>query len=313
MTAGQGVANGLRVGLIGAGVFGGYHAAKVAASGRAVLSGVHDGLADRSSLLAGRFGARHFGSAGDLMAASDAVIIATPATSHAALAGQALEAGCHVLAEKPLALSGEAALHLAALADANGLVLQAGHQERLVFAALGLWEVGEPPAAMRFTRNGLPPKDGRAMDVSVTWDLMIHDIDLACALAGPGGRVAEAAGRAAAGRLPDTVSARLLMGETDVFLSASRCAGRVERTVSLSYPSGIVDIDLVARKVSNMSAHRLNERFAEAVPDPLGAADEAFFAACRGEGPCLVPGREAAEAVRLAEAIDRLARAGTGA
>jgi predicted dehydrogenase len=57
----------------------------------------------------------------------DAVSIATPPSTHYSLVKQALEAGKHVLVEKPLATKAEEAESLVALAERNGLVLMPGH------------------------------------------------------------------------------------------------------------------------------------------------------------------------------------------
>ncbi len=57
----------------------------------------------------------------------DAVVIATSAPSHFALAKAALEAGKHVYVEKPLTLTSTDAEELVRLADAKGLVLMVGH------------------------------------------------------------------------------------------------------------------------------------------------------------------------------------------
>jgi len=57
----------------------------------------------------------------------DAVIIATPPETHAALVREALEAGKHVMVEKPLATDGPTAWGLVDLAEARGLILAVDH------------------------------------------------------------------------------------------------------------------------------------------------------------------------------------------
>ncbi|HEY7562520.1 MAG TPA: Gfo/Idh/MocA family oxidoreductase, partial [Gaiellaceae bacterium] len=59
--------------------------------------------------------------------AVDAVVIATPVPTHAALAREALAAGKHVFVEKPMSLSADDAEGLVALAEERGLVLMPGH------------------------------------------------------------------------------------------------------------------------------------------------------------------------------------------
>ena len=125
----------LRVGVIGAGVFAGLHAGKIAANPDAVLAGLYDIDGPRTQALAGTHGAPEFASLAELLAACDAVVVASAAVAHEEQAGAALAAGRHAYVEKPLATSGAGARALATAAAAGGLVLQVGHQERIVALA----------------------------------------------------------------------------------------------------------------------------------------------------------------------------------
>ena len=303
----------LKTGLVGAGVFGGYHAGKIAGSGRTEFAGIFDPDQTRAAALAEKHATTVFKTEAELHAACDAVIVACPATYHEAVVESALNAGLHVLAEKPLALNGNAAKALAALADANRLVLQVGHQERLVLSAMGFYDIDEAPIAIEAVREGPPAPDGRAGDVSVIWDLMIHDLDIAVTLAGSG---AKASG---GGRLHHTdhideavADLEFLNGATAV-IKASRAAPERRRGMSVTYPSGTIAVDFLTRKVENSTPYSIKADVSEDLPDPLGAADEAFFAACLGERDTPIPGREAAEAVRLAELVEQTALQTIGA
>src|ERR1700722_6464201 len=94
----------LRAGVIGAGVFGGYHAAKWASFPGVTLAAVHDPHPDRARALAERHGATAVADAAALFDAVDLVSIASPAHTHAAWAPEALEAGRRVYVENPLAI-----------------------------------------------------------------------------------------------------------------------------------------------------------------------------------------------------------------
>ena len=92
----------LKTGLIGAGVFGGYHAGKIAASAHTDFIGVFDPDQARCAALAETHAVTAFTSQADLLAAADAVIIACPATYHEAVVKAALEAdGLDALAWEP--------------------------------------------------------------------------------------------------------------------------------------------------------------------------------------------------------------------
>ena len=172
----------LRAGVVGAGVFGGYHASKYAAADRVEFLGVFDPVADAAAALCDKHGGAPFESLSDLIEACDVITVASPAVFHHDAARRALVAGKSVLIEKPIAATTEEAAELVRLAELNDCVLRVGHQERFVADAMGLF--GDLPALTTLKARRMGPPGARNLDVSVTLDLMIHDIDLALALAG---------------------------------------------------------------------------------------------------------------------------------
>ncbi len=297
----------IRVGVVGAGVFGTYHARKAAGSDLAKLVGVSDADAERMRQVCEETGTQAFSDLSDLTASCEALIIATPAHTHAALVRTALEAGKHVLVEKPLALTGAEAIALAELAERKQLVLQIGHQERLVCQALGLFGLEMQIDRVELTRCGPPPTGGRAMDVSVIWDLMIHDIDLAHCLLGEAASDLVATGRRSLGAEFDAVDATFRIGSTQLSLKASRLEDAWERTLKIVCAEGVIEVDFIERSMVNTTGYALNETFADDLPDPLGAADAMFFAACLGQRKTMITGRSAAHAVATAEELETLA------
>ena len=290
----------MRAGVAGAGVFGGYHAAKYAALDGVRLTAVYDHHPAHARALAERFGAEAFDDMAAFLAAVDLVTVASPADTHAALAAAALAAGRHVYVEKPVATTRAEALALVAAAKAGGLVLACGHQERVVFEAMGLMAVPERPVRIEAVRLGTPSERNR--DVSCVPDLMIHDLDLALALAGPGAtRVMAASGGF------DAVIAEVDFGGglTGRFEASREAAGR-HRTMRLVYPSGTVEIDFLAPSFANHTPHRLDADFALSPDgrDPLGASVGRFVAAAAGQGRPAVTGEEGARALGLGLAVE---------
>jgi len=110
----------------------------------------------------------------------DAVLIATPTSTHYSLALAALNAGKHVFVEKPLALTSTQALELAELAEARQRVLLVGHvyqYNAIIHALKSLIDEGElgDVLYMCFTRTNLGPV---RTDVNALWDLATHDISI---------------------------------------------------------------------------------------------------------------------------------------
>jgi predicted dehydrogenase len=292
----------IRTGLVGAGAFGANHARQLSQVEESSFQGVFDRDLDRAEDMAARYGVRGFDSLDALIAACDALVVATPAKSHGRVAGAAVAAGKHVLVEKPLAATPAEADALVVAAARAGVVLQAGHQERFVLAALGVFDTPEKPTAIESVREG--PFTGRGMDVSVTLDLMIHDLDLVAVLFGDRPISVRASGRAERGDTLDTVESHLRFVGGEARLTASRVAEKRTRAMRVTFPSGEVRVDFLARTMTNTTPFPLDPDFAAKAPDPLGQNVRAFLAAISQGAPSPIPGESGAAAVALAAAID---------
>jgi predicted dehydrogenase len=284
----------LRAGVIGAGVFGGYHAAKWAGLAGVELAAVLDPDGERAAALADRHGARAVGDVADFLAAVDIVSIASPAVSHAEWVLAALRAGKPVYVEKPLAVALDDAEAIVREADRRGLIVACGFLERIALRAIGLFDAPERPVRIEAVRRGAPSPRNR--DVSVVLDLMIHDLDLVLTLGAGDPYAVEAEGGA------DEVRAEISFDDGLVaIIEASRIAAAPQRRMLVAYPSGEVDIDLMAGTVSSTAAFPVRDDFATLpeVRDRLGASIAAFLAAVRGEA-----GRPVASAADGARALD---------
>ncbi len=291
----------LRAGVIGAGVFGGYHAEKYGELPGVSLTAVLDIHPERAAALAGRTGATAFTRLDDLLAHVDVVSIATPAAAHARLALACLDAGKHLYVEKPLAVGLEDAVAVAALAADQGLVLACGFLERAAFHAMGLLDIAEPPARMEAWRLG--PRSPRARDVSVVLDVMIHDLDLALALARCEPLAVEADGNGEGARAELVFENGMVAAFT-----ASRIAPERQRRLMIAYPRGEVEIDFLTHAFSNTTGHALDEGFAETDggQDRLRASIAAFLDAVRGEVEApLANGADGVRALDLALAVEQ--------
>jgi predicted dehydrogenase len=295
----------LRVGVVGAGVFGGHHAAKYAAMPGVRLAGVFDPHPERAQALGARHGGQAFESLEALLEACDAVSIASPASAHAAAAVAALKAGRHLYVEKPIATDLADVDAILGEAARRGRVVACGFLERATFRDMGLFAVRERPLRLEAVRLG--PPSPRSLDVSVVLDLMIHDLDLALAVTDAEPLAVEAEGAAIANRLLDEADAEVTFddGFTAVF-RASRIAEARERSMRLVYPSGEISVDFLARTFSNSTGQPLTPPFQDPGADPLGASLAAFVAAVWGDAPSpLANGLDGAKALDLALAVEQ--------
>lgn len=299
----------LRAGVAGAGVFGGYHAGKYQDHEGVDLIGVFDVDPVRAGALADRTAAKPFTNFSDLLDACDIVTIATPATTHGTLALQAIAAGVHVLVEKPIATSLDEALSVAEHAENAGVLVQVGHQERFVFAAMGLFDVAKRPR--RVTGWRCNPFSPRGADVSVSLDLMTHDLDLVRLLAG---RADVSQLTAALERVrtdhPDRVEASITFDNgMEAHLTASRLHETRARGMRIEYDEGVVEVDFVAKRFTNTTAFALNPDYAAApeAQDSLGAGVNRFIAAVQNKTDVAINAQDGAAAVQLALMADRAA------
>jgi len=243
----------------------------------------------------------------EFLEACDVVTVASPASVHMEGAMAALAAGKPVYIEKPLAISLADADKIIAEAAKQNLVVACGHQERVVFQAMGLFDIPEQPLRLESIRYGTPSE--RSLDVSVVLDLMIHDLDLALSLSTAQPLAVEGEGVVDFSGGWDQARAEVTFddGFTAIF-DSSRMAPERKRSMKLVYPSGEVEIDFVSREFRNTTGFALNPDYADtpAVKDTLATSVEGFLAAVRGEAPRpIVTAEEAARALDLALAVEQ--------
>jgi predicted dehydrogenase len=295
----------LRAGIVGAGVFGGYHADKWASFNGVRLAAVLDTDPQRAASLAARHGAAAYDSRAAFLDAVDIVSIASPAGDHAPAALAALAAGKPVYVEKPLATDLDGADAIAAASRRTGLVVACGFLERIVLETSGLAGAAEQPLRFESVRRG--KASPRNLDVGVVLDLMIHDLDLALTLAGGEPFAVEAEGMRIANDLADLATAEVSFDNGfSARFEASRVAEAPERRLAIVYPSGAVSIDLLTGRMENASANAFDADFAAtaAAKDRLGASLARFLAAVRGEADRpLADARDGVRALDLALAV----------
>ena len=308
MTEGGGV---VRVGVIGAGHFGRFHALKLAAAKRAVLAGVTDTDPARAQALARETCAPAL-ALKDLLAASDAVVIAAPAEAHFALAAEALSAGKHVLVEKPIAASLDQADELAARAKAGGRVLQVGHLVRYSAEYAAVAARMQNPLYIEATR--IAPFKPRGTDVSVILDLMIHDLDLVLALVQSEIASIDAVGAPIASAHEDIANARVRFENGAVAtITASRISLKTERKMRLFAQKGYMSVNFVDRKLMLIGRERglpipggqgyRIEETSWREHDALEAEHAAFLAAILDGAPVVVDAAAGRRALAAALAV----------
>jgi predicted dehydrogenase len=243
----------VRLAVIGAGHMGRHHARKVAelaaANGGVRLTAVVDLALERARRAAAADpGVRVATDWRELLGTVDAAIVAVPTVAHARLVDGLLEGGCDVLVEKPIAATLAEAEKLLARARELGRVLQVGHLEWFNPAMRRVLERIRRPRFVEAHRLG--PFPGRATDVDVVRDLMIHDLDIVQRLVGEEPARVESIGVPVVSDRVDIANARLTFpGGCVANMTASRVSPSPLRKIRFFQPDGYFSIDFLGHAV----------------------------------------------------------------
>ncbi|MFP4522269.1 MAG: Gfo/Idh/MocA family oxidoreductase [Fibrobacterota bacterium] len=311
-------------GVVGSGKLGGFHAQKYASNPSADFAGVFDtDRANAEKALESAGIGEVFDSPEKLYEKCDAVSIAVPTSLHYEEVNRALDCGCHVLVEKPIASESAGAEELIQKAEKKGLRLFAGHIERFNSSFRFLEQQG---GGIKFIEaHRLAGFNPRGLDVPVVMDLMIHDIDLVLKLAGKMPVNIAAAGVPVVSPDCDIANARLEFPDGMVAnLTASRISASTMRKFRVFRPNAYYSLDMNSKEAEcyeidrehpeSMSSFSLpplpdGRRVWSFKPeinksDQLYDEIDAFLKTLKGdESGLLCTGEEALRALRVGEEI----------
>jgi len=298
-----------KVGVVGVGHLGTYHLQKYQKL-QAPIAAVADVSPERAKGAADLYGCRAFTDYREMIGAVDAVSIAVPTAFHHAVASVFLDAGVHVLLEKPIATTLEEADDLIARADRNGVILQVGFVERFNPAVVALEQVIDRP--MFIETHRLHPFFERGTDVDVVLDLMVHDLDIILNFVHSPLRRVEAVGIPVLSEKVDIANARIVFENGCVAnITASRVTGKTMQKIRFFGAEGYHSVDYAKRELVSLGRKKKGNGETEIIEnkvevrmqDPLEAEIRSFLeAAADGREP-KVSGREARKSLSLGLAI----------
>ena len=311
----------LRVGVVGTGALGAHHTRVFSSLPGVRLTAVLDLDEAKAKAVGEPYGAQTARDLEEFTALVDAAVVAVPTTAHEAVASRLIQAGRHVLVEKPITQTLEEGRALVELAARTGRILQVGHLERFNAAILALeGTLGRP----RFVESHrLAPFKERGTDVNVVLDLMIHDIDLIQSLVGAPIESIDAVGASVFSAGLDIANARIRYANGCVAnTTASRVSMKMERKLRLFQDDAYVSIDLqqkiltVVRKPppgSDLPKGQvtIEERTYEQ-GDALRMEIEAFLRSIREGRPPVVTGEDGLRALETAIRITEMVHRGEG-
>jgi len=304
----------LRTAVIGVGHLGRQHAriySDLAAEGMCELVTVCDLNGETANAIASERNISWTQDWRDLPGQVDAVSLAVPTESHCEIASGLLEAGIHVLVEKPISRTLAEADQMIKAAERGRALLQVGQLERFNPALIALRPYVRNPVYFEIHRVG--QFTARSLDIDVVLDLMIHDLDIVQWLVGEDVRVLNihAVGIPILTKKVDAANARLEFETGAVAnITASRVGTEKIRKMRFFQPHDYVAIDYTQKRASISSLATptadgswpgVHVRNLDVIDiEPLRAEIIAFLEAVRHKRPSPVSGTEGRNALSLA-------------
>jgi len=303
--------NPIKVGVIGVGRLGAFHAKKYRQLGSCELVAVADINERRAKKVAKSLGVDSLTDYRELFDRVEAISIATPTSTHFDIGKHCLAHGIHTLIEKPLCTTLEQAEELIETAKKAGVKLQVGHVERFNPAILRADSLIQKPLFVEVHRLGNFSK--RGTDVDVVLDLMIHDLDLVIHYVNSPVTHVSAAGVPVLTPQGDIANVRLEFESGCVAnLTASRVSKEKTRKFRLFQENGYLSIDLLnhevtwVKKVERQLLGRpiiLPRKLKVPPKDALEEEIASFLKAVKEDGPVKVTGEDGLRALALATTI----------
>jgi predicted dehydrogenase len=299
----------VKVGVVGVGYFGSFHAEKYAKNPDVELVGVVDIDAARAKHVADRLSVQPFVDYTDLFDKIRAVSIAVPTSIHYQVARDFVSHGIDVLLEKPMTTDLEEAEDLIKVAEKQARILQIGHLERFNSAVTALNGLVDAPLFIDSIR--FSPFLERASEVDVVIDLMIHDIDIVLSIVQSKVRSISAVGIPVISSQLDIANARLeFENGCTANISASRVAGKKRRQIRIFQENGYFTIDFLSHRIrSHTRCHDskgrrvVSQEIAIEPTDALEGEIVSFLEKVRDRTTPLVSGQNGKRALEVALAI----------
>ena len=302
-----------RSAVIGVGHLGQQHArihAALSSEGKSRLVSVCDIDSDRAAEIAQRWEIDSTTDWHGLIGKVDAVSLAVPTESHCEIACSLLEAGVHVLVEKPISRTIEEADEMIAAAKSGNAVLQVGHAERFNPAMIALRPHVKSPVYFEIHRVG--QFTARSLDIDVVLDLMIHDLDIVQWLVGEDVEATSvhAVGIPILTNRVDAANARIEFASGAVAnITASRVGTEKIRKMRFFQPRDYIAIDYATNHASISNLAPSTESPWPGVctqvlevkdVEPLRAEIESFIEAASQGSKAIVSGEDGRRALSLA-------------
>jgi len=240
--------NRLRAAVIGVGYLGNFHVQKYLALDGVELTAIVETDAERRADIEQKYGVTGYADYHDILEAVDLVSIVVPPDRHFEVAHAFIDAGVHVLVEKPVTETVAEAETLINLAERRGRIFQVGHLERFNPVVIELRDRVTAPRVISAQR--FAPYKARGTEVNVVLDLMIHDIDIVLSLVDAELVSISSSGRSVVTGDIDIAHARLEFADGCVAdLAANRASTDQVRAMTIRETNSYMSVDYMHHTV----------------------------------------------------------------
>lgn len=296
------------VGVIGVGAWGKNHVRIFSEMDKVNLVGVVDRDVDRARALAQKFNATHYNSVEELLKqdALDAITICTPAITHADLALQSIDAGKHLLIEKPMTDTVQQAQRVIDAAKSAKAILMVGFVERFnpsVQTAAQIIDEGKIGELVLASARRLGPfVPARLADIGIIKDLAIHDIDIARFLVKQEATSVYAIAGSLYHKYEDHANLVIRFDDKPTFfLECNWLTPHKLRGLNITGSKGVVSLDYISQEVT-LGTSQWIQKSTSPWDEPLKRELEHFAESVINKQKPLTSGTDGLEALRIAEA-----------
>ncbi len=237
----------INIGVIGAGHLGKIHLTQMKEIADFRITGFYDKNKQTATEVSAAFGIKSFENPMELIEQSAALDIVSPTPTHYEYAVEAINKGKHLFIEKPLAASVDEAEEILKLSQKKNIMVQTGHVERFNPAFVAAAPHLDSP--MFIEAHRLAQFNLRGTDVSVIFDLMIHDLDIVLSVVKSEIKSIHASGVSVVSDSPDIANARIEFENGCVAnLTASRISVKKMRKARFFQTNAYISIDFLKKK-----------------------------------------------------------------
>jgi len=305
----------IRVAVIGCGSWGRNHIRVYNELGNASLTAISDINAATAKEFGERYSVDWYTEPEKIFERPDveAVSICTPTVTHADLAMRAIEAGKHVLVEKPMTNTSDEAKDLIKAAEGYGVHLAVGFVERFnpaVSEALNIISKGEIGEVILAHTRRVSRRPLRIGDVGVIKDLAIHDIDIVNQLFKTDARNVFASAGSIAHDFEDYANIIVCFDNNrSAFIETNWLTPRKVRSLTITGTEGLITVEYITQQIVVENNERLYQPFLN-YGEPLLRELDSFVSSILNDESPEVDGEDGLRALRISEAAIQSAKSG---